>query len=91
MPANANDEQKKSVASSIMPDITAITTAVQSTKAKIESVQKTQKRQDLSDLPDQVLGQLNGKPIDVANLVLPLLQELNPAVQSVLVTLSLGK
>ena len=49
------------------------------------------RRKTLSNLPHDVLSQLNGQPIVVANLLLPLIQELDPALTSVLSTLSLRK
>lgn len=74
-----------------MGDIAGIRQAFRETTAKVNAVraQKQQKRQTLADLPD-VLGQLDGRPIILANLLLPILQQLNPALGSVLNTLSLS-
>lgn len=80
----------------MMNDIQGITSAFQTVNTQLEAVTEkksaaVQARQDLSNLPDDVLGQLNGQPIVFARLLTTLLQELDPALQSVLVTLSLGK
>lgn len=93
LPADASEEDKKAATASVLKDIEGITSAFQSTNTKLEAAQKpaVQARQDLSDLPEDVLGQLNGQPIVFARLLTTLLQELNPALQSVLLTLSLGK
>lgn len=63
-----------------------MTADFKSSNAQISSRQKT-----LGNLPKSVLGQLNGQPIVVAKLLLPLIEELDPALTSVLATLSLGK
>ncbi|USW58678.1 hypothetical protein Slin15195_G119970 [Septoria linicola] len=93
LPIDASDADKKIAATSVIEDIEGITSAFQVVNTQLESAQKPsiQARQDLSDLPEDVLGQLNGQPIVFARLLLTLLQELNPALQSVLVTLSLGE
>lgn len=91
LPADASEDDKKTAAASVIKDIEGITTAFQTTNTQLQAVKKPiQARQDLSDLPDDVLGQLNGQPIVFARLLNTLLTELNPALQSVLVTLSLG-
>ncbi|KAI5360135.1 hypothetical protein Slin14017_G096960 [Septoria linicola] len=93
LPIDASDADKKIAATSVIEDIEGITSAFQVVNTQLESAQKPsiQARQDLSDLSEDVLGQLNGQPIVFARLLLTLLQELNPALQSVLVTLSLGE
>ncbi|CAK1356742.1 hypothetical protein CB0940_12042 [Cercospora beticola] len=90
LPEDASVEDKEAAADSIMGDIAGIRQAFRETTAKVNAVraQKQQKRQTLADLPD-VLGQLDGRPIVLANLLLPILQQLNPALGSVLNTLSL--
>lgn len=70
-----------------MKDIDGVTQAFHTTNTQVTAA----KQPTLGDLPHDVLGQLNGQPIVLAKLLLPVLQELNPALQSVLVTLSLGE
>ncbi|KAK3048197.1 hypothetical protein LTR09_010358 [Extremus antarcticus] len=103
VPADASKKQKQVAAASVIKDINSITHALTSlnTKliiAKANSDDSTTSdssaleiRQNLSNLPKNVLGQLNGKPIVFANLLNELVNELDPAIQSVLVTLSLGE
>ncbi|KAM3425794.1 hypothetical protein BST61_g7722 [Cercospora zeina] len=89
VPQYASDADKEAAAQSIMRDIAGIRQAVRDATAKVTAARsQKQKRQTLADLPS-VLGQLDGRPIVLANLLLPVLQQLNPALGSVLNTLSL--
>ncbi|GIZ42932.1 hypothetical protein CKM354_000617900 [Cercospora kikuchii] len=89
LPQDASTEDKEAAVDSIMGDIAGIRQAFRETTAKVNAIRaQKQKRQTLADLPD-VLGQLDGRPIILANLLLPILQQLNPALGSVLNTLSL--
>jgi hypothetical protein len=96
VPANASDDEKAAAAQSVIADITSITSAFSSTNSQISALQQKKRdlvaRQgtDLSDLPTDILGQLNGNPIVFANLLVTLIRELNPAVTSVLRTLNLS-
>lgn len=87
LPSNASSADKQTAAASIKQDIAGVTQAFHTTNTQVTAA----KQPTLGDLPTAVLGQLNGQPIVLAKLLLPVLQELNPALQSVLVTLSLGE
>ena len=87
LPKTADAVQKKAAVASVNKDLTALASAFHTTNAKVNAA----KTPTLGDLPSAVLGQLDGKPIVLAKLLLPLLAELNPALQSVLTTLSLGE
>ncbi|KAF2207228.1 hypothetical protein CERZMDRAFT_107819 [Cercospora zeae-maydis SCOH1-5] len=90
LPNDASDADKEAAAQSIMGDIAGIRQAFRDTTAKVEAVRaQQQKRQTLADIPS-VLGQLDGRPIILANLLLPIIVQLNPALGSVLSTLSLN-
>ncbi|CZT16394.1 uncharacterized protein RCC_02237 [Ramularia collo-cygni] len=97
MPADASEEQKKAAAASAIKDIEGMTAAFQATNNQLAAAQQQQSSlvarqgQGLQNLPKDVLGQLNGQPIVFARLLNTLLRELNPAVQSLLLTLSLGE
>ena len=95
LPANPTLKQRKAAGASAIKEIDGLTSFIHQANNKINAAAKTQTKRattpTLGNLPHDVLGQLNGQPIVLAKLLLPVIQELNPALGSVLNTLSLGK
>ena len=87
--ANASEDEKNAAVQSVITDISSITAAIASASSKITAVQKRdiEARQNLGDL----LGSFNGQPMVFAKMLTSLVQEIDPALQSVLGTFSLGE